>query len=33
MINLDLKLRQKEGQEEELNVMVSYGLRLHNPSR
>lgn len=33
MINLSLNLRPKEGQEEELNVMASYGLRLRTPTR
>ena len=33
MIAPGLNLRPKEGQEEELNVMVRYGVRLHNPTR
>ena len=33
MINQGLKLLLKEGQEEELNLMVGYGVRLRAPTR
>lgn len=33
MINHGLNLRSKERQEEELNLMVGYGVRLRAPTR